>query len=311
MSGITQAECAGECALKRKLCGVHSLIALQNKAKVIKPSTEVTYSLMDVANAAILINRSNSSKPGCKQDGCKKRKLKKLEVCVEHSRPSRCLVSKCALDVKKGAGICEDHFKKETNEIKPKPINPEKPACTIYSCSADPLKQKEFCKKHIMRKRCLADDCTKIAHSKGLCKSHGGVKRCKIEGCKTGARGRTGLCTAHGGGVRCSEDNCNNGAIGKSLKCRRHGGGKRCSVEDCDSAASGATKLCKFHGGGKRCVAENCDKAAHNKDFCYKHFRIAGFSPLAKKICNEQGCLKKAFRKFEECKEHSKRIETK
>lgn len=78
------------------------------------------------------------------------------------------------------------------------------------------------------------------------------------------------------------------------------------SFESCTRAASGATEYCKMHGGGRRCVAEDCSKPAHNKSFCYKHFRLAGFNPRVNETCTISKCQRRSFRAFKTCKQHSR-----
>lgn len=57
-------------------------------------------------------------------------------------------------------------------------------------------------------KRCSADECGKIAVSKGLCRGHGGGRRCQSQGCNKCAQSRSPYCWAHGGGKRCEAPNC-------------------------------------------------------------------------------------------------------
>lgn len=205
--------------------------------------------------------RSKKTKTRCLESGCGKRRFAKSELCVDHSRPSTCIMSKCAETVTEGAGLCQEHLvQNATGDAAvalPSILEPlttgKRGSCSVDSedtcksrrCKKPRATDKEVCVEHIDRPFCKIDYCSSLAHGKGLCKgkvysfmvkpklkcsslAHGGTPLCKISGCKTGARGKSKLCVAHGGGRRCSVDNCSNGAINRQGRCRRHGGGKRC-----------------------------------------------------------------------------------
>jgi hypothetical protein len=115
---------------------------------------------------------------------------------------------------------------------------------------------------------CRFTDCTNIARSRGLCRSHGGGKRCSHPNCTKSAQANR-KCIAHGGGTPCSYPDCGKTAQSRGL-CKAHGGGARCKHPDCPKSSQ-SRGLCRGHGGGIKCKIDGCEKWVQKNGYCIKH----------------------------------------
>ncbi|RLN50564.1 hypothetical protein BBJ28_00023702 [Nothophytophthora sp. Chile5] len=117
---------------------------------------------------------------------------------------------------------------------------------------------------------CRYANCSNIARSRGLCRTHGGGKRCSHPNCNKSAQANR-KCIAHGGGTPCSFGDCEKTAQSRGL-CKAHGGGARCKHPDCPKSSQ-SKGLCRGHGGGIKCKAEGCEKWVQKNGYCIKHGR--------------------------------------
>ncbi|CAH0514201.1 unnamed protein product [Peronospora belbahrii] len=117
---------------------------------------------------------------------------------------------------------------------------------------------------------CRYANCSNIARSRGLCRTHGGGKRCSHPNCNKSAQANR-KCIAHGGGTPCSFEECEKTAQSRGL-CKAHGGGARCKHPDCPKSSQ-SKGLCRGHGGGIKCKAEGCEKWVQKNGYCIKHGR--------------------------------------
>uniref|UniRef100_M4BN51 WRKY19-like zinc finger domain-containing protein n=1 Tax=Hyaloperonospora arabidopsidis (strain Emoy2) TaxID=559515 RepID=M4BN51_HYAAE len=117
---------------------------------------------------------------------------------------------------------------------------------------------------------CRYANCSNIARSRGLCRTHGGGKRCSHPTCNKSAQANR-KCIAHGGGTPCSFEDCEKTAQSRGL-CKAHGGGARCKHPDCPKSSQ-SKGLCRGHGGGIKCKAEGCEKWVQKNGYCIKHGR--------------------------------------
>ncbi|KAF1781144.1 hypothetical protein GQ600_7737 [Phytophthora cactorum] len=117
---------------------------------------------------------------------------------------------------------------------------------------------------------CRYANCSNIARSRGLCRTHGGGKRCSHPNCNKSAQANR-KCIAHGGGTPCSFEDCEKTAQSRGL-CKAHGGGARCKHPDCPKSSQ-SKGLCRGHGGGIKCKAEGCEKWVQKNGYCIKHGR--------------------------------------
>jgi len=117
---------------------------------------------------------------------------------------------------------------------------------------------------------CRYANCSNIARSRGLCRTHGGGKRCSHPNCNKSAQANR-KCLAHGGGTPCSFGDCEKTAQSRGL-CKAHGGGARCKHPDCPKSSQ-SKGLCRGHGGGIKCKAEGCEKWVQKNGYCIKHGR--------------------------------------
>lgn len=117
---------------------------------------------------------------------------------------------------------------------------------------------------------CRYANCSNIARSRGLCRTHGGGKRCSHPNCNKSAQANR-KCIAHGGGTPCAFEDCEKTAQSRGL-CKAHGGGARCKHPDCPKSSQ-SKGLCRGHGGGIKCKAEGCEKWVQKNGYCIKHGR--------------------------------------
>ncbi|KAL3662659.1 hypothetical protein V7S43_012503 [Phytophthora oleae] len=122
---------------------------------------------------------------------------------------------------------------------------------------------------------CRYANCSNIARSRGLCRTHGGGKRCSYPNCNKSAQANR-KCIAHGGGTPCSFEDCEKTAQSRGL-CKAHGGGARCKHPDCPKSSQ-SKGLCRGHGGGIKCKAAGCEKWVQKNGYCIKHGRERAMS---------------------------------
>nr|CCA20423.1 conserved hypothetical protein [Albugo laibachii Nc14] len=120
---------------------------------------------------------------------------------------------------------------------------------------------------------CRQMDCSNVARSRGLCRTHGGGKRCSHPHCNKSAQANR-KCIAHGGGTPCSFPDCEKTAQSRGL-CKAHGGGARCKFPKCPKSSQ-SRGLCRGHGGGIKCKADGCEKWVQRNGYCIKHGREFG-----------------------------------
>ena len=92
---------------------------------------------------------------------------------------------------------------------------------------------------------------------------------CNKQNCTNPPIPRGKFCNDHRtkGREKCKIEGCQSGAIGKTGHCKAHGGGKRCITPDCKASAQGNTDYCKAHGGGKRCITPDCKASARVQEY--------------------------------------------
>lgn len=120
---------------------------------------------------------------------------------------------------------------------------------------------------------CRQTNCSNVARSRGLCRTHGGGKRCSHPHCNKSAQANR-KCIAHGGGTPCSFPDCEKTAQSRGL-CKAHGGGARCKFPKCPKSSQ-SRGLCRGHGGGIKCKADGCEKWVQRNGYCIKHGREFG-----------------------------------
>ncbi|OQR95500.1 hypothetical protein THRCLA_07809 [Thraustotheca clavata] len=124
------------------------------------------------------------------------------------------------------------------------------------------------------KKKCVVENCTNVARSRGLCKAHGGGQRCSVTNCPRSSQ-RNGLCIAHGGGKQCLVAGCTSTAQSKGV-CKVHGGRVACRAPGCQKNNQGGG-FCRVHGGGQRCKFNGggvCNKWAQRQSMCIAHSKL-------------------------------------
>ena len=130
-----------------------------------------------------------------------------------------------------------------------------------------------------MKRMCKMPACQSFVTKYGLCKKHGGMDKCILQGCNTNTEAR-GLCRKHGATGFCSSPGCSLYAHARG-RCRKHSDKGMCAVAECQSFAQ-AQGLCRKHGGRATCSMTDCFLFTHARGLCKTH----GEPPA----CTAAGC---------------------
>ncbi|ETV98588.1 hypothetical protein H310_08709 [Aphanomyces invadans] len=119
----------------------------------------------------------------CTFNGCSVPAMPASSKCTTHKHRQQCSVDACTNQVY-ARHLCVRHGGKRL--------------CSYAGCTSNARNGSRCCKHGAasIKQTCCVDGCTKIAHARRLCVSHGGGRRCIVDGCQTHAR-RRGFCMRH------------------------------------------------------------------------------------------------------------------